>query len=313
MSEKYEHPTEQPHMSDARMLGNGSRRWTKFFHMESFPELRQLGYDNVRKAIPLNEHHHPDCFEFVFIEQGKAGWQTVADHYETRAGDVFHTRPNELHRGSYNIIEPCILWWLIVYVPTPEEQAADIGRNWLLLDRQEARSLIEGLWSLPRIVQVGPYAAAPLRKMKKALQKGDQFSQLEARIAFIDFLLQLLRPDHRLPVSRDLRDSIEAITSRIASYPAWNASLSELARQANVSPSHFHRVFQMVTGFTPKSYIERMKITEACRLLTQTGQSVTDISMSLGFATSQHFATVFRRHTGQTPTHWRNAGRDEIT
>ncbi|MFB6475639.1 MULTISPECIES: helix-turn-helix domain-containing protein [Paenibacillus] len=36
-----------------------------------------------------------------------------------------------------------------------------------------------------------------------------------------------------------------------------------------------------------------------------TDESSTGLSMDLGFATSQHFATVFRRIKGRTPSQWR--------
>ena len=35
-------------------------------------------------------------------------------------------------------------------------------------------------------------------------------------------------------------------------------SLDDLARQAGLSPFHFHRVFKAATGLTPKAYADRI-------------------------------------------------------
>jgi AraC-like DNA-binding protein len=42
-------------------------------------------------------------------------------------------------------------------------------------------------------------------------------------------------------------------------------------------------------------------MTAARKLLTETRQPITDIAHQLGFCSSQHFASLFKRHTGTTP------------
>ena len=47
------------------------------------------------------------------------------------------------------------------------------------------------------------------------------------------------------------------------------------------------------------------RIRKAVGLLEHTRRKVTDIALSLGFASSQHFAASFRREMGMTPRQWR--------
>jgi AraC-like DNA-binding protein len=44
-------------------------------------------------------------------------------------------------------------------------------------------------------------------------------------------------------------------------------------------------------------------------LLTRTRRSITDIALSCGFSSSQHFSTVFKAQEGCTPTDFRNSRR----
>jgi AraC-like DNA-binding protein len=48
-------------------------------------------------------------------------------------------------------------------------------------------------------------------------------------------------------------------------------------------------------------YITRRRIEESKKMLSQGEASVTDIAYALGFSSSQYFATVFKRITGQSP------------
>jgi quercetin dioxygenase-like cupin family protein len=75
-----------------------SQRWTfengRQSLLPGLPELHLVGYDHFRKASPLSEHKHPGCYEFVFVEKGKAVWDIKGAPYVTKAGDVFHTVPD---------------------------------------------------------------------------------------------------------------------------------------------------------------------------------------------------------------------------
>jgi AraC-like DNA-binding protein len=50
----------------------------------------------------------------------------------------------------------------------------------------------------------------------------------------------------------------------------------------------------------------RRKIERSQRLLSQQSLSVTSIAHSLGFSSSQHFASAFKRYVGVSPTAYRD-------
>jgi AraC-like DNA-binding protein len=60
-------------------------------------------------------------------------------------------------------------------------------------------------------------------------------------------------------------------------------------------------------GLAPKQYQMLRRIEEGQRLLAETGLSVASIARELGFPSPQHFATQFKRITGQTPSDHRFA------
>ena len=56
-----------------------------------------------------------------------------------------------------------------------------------------------------------------------------------------------------------------------------------LAKNAYLSQSYFIRVFKEVTGTTPVTALQQIRMEEACRLLTQTSLSVAQISWEVGY------------------------------
>lgn len=82
--------------------------------------------------------------------------------------------------------------------------------------------------------------------------------------------------------------------------------LQLLAHEAGLSVFHFSRVFKQATGMPPSRYFVQLRIDEAKRLLSQTGHSIIDIAMSLGYSSPSHFSCVFRQIAGVAPSAYRD-------
>jgi AraC-like DNA-binding protein len=79
----------------------------------------------------------------------------------------------------------------------------------------------------------------------------------------------------------------------------------ELADFAGVSERHLNRCFKQEVGMTPLNYLNRYRLQQAKTLLEQTGLSVTEIMSRVGYADSSHFAHVFRREVGISPSEYK--------
>lgn len=85
--------------------------------------------------------------------------------------------------------------------------------------------------------------------------------------------------------------------------------LDTLARLANFSPFHFHRLFRAWTGETLLDFVRRRRLEAAGgRLRHLPHESVTEVALGTGFASAEAFARAFKQHFGQTPTAWRRGG-----
>jgi AraC-like DNA-binding protein len=71
--------------------------------------------------------------------------------------------------------------------------------------------------------------------------------------------------------------------------------ISQVAREAVMSPFHFIRQFQAIFGETPHQFRIRARLDRAKDLLALSDYSVTDVCMEVGFSSLGSFSDLFAR------------------
>lgn len=104
-------------------------------------------------------------------------------------------------------------------------------------------------------------------------------------------------------------DRIAAACQRIERADAPPA-LAELARDAGLSASHFHRVFKAITGLTPKAYAQAHRGKLLRDALSLPGASVTAAAFDAGFNASSRFYDNVDALLGMKPAQYRKGGVD---
>jgi AraC family transcriptional regulator len=82
--------------------------------------------------------------------------------------------------------------------------------------------------------------------------------------------------------------------------------LAVLANVAGMSPHYFTELFRKSTGQTPHQFVLAERVERAKRLLRNRTLTVLDVAILVGFVDASHFAKVFRRVVGATPTQYRS-------
>lgn len=97
----------------------------------------------------------------------------------------------------------------------------------------------------------------------------------------------------------------EAVDFLQENYFSPKLSINEVALKSYLSRTYFSRIFKEATGVSYTEYLQNIRITEACRLLKNTDNKITDIMFSIGFRDIKHFNKLFKRITGMTPSEYR--------
>jgi AraC family transcriptional regulator len=82
-------------------------------------------------------------------------------------------------------------------------------------------------------------------------------------------------------------------------------TLCEMAQSVELSTAHFSRMFRKSTGENPNHFVLRHRVERAKEMLRAAEARILDVALACGFKTQQHFARVFRRMCGVSPTEYR--------
>ena len=96
----------------------------------------------------------------------------------------------------------------------------------------------------------------------------------------------------------------DVIQFMIKNYPK-NISLEEISEIAHLSPAAFCRFFKLRTRKTFITFLNELRISHACKLLTESEQPVNEICYHTGFNNLAHFNRLFKIQTGVTPSLYR--------
>lgn len=87
---------------------------------------------------------------------------------------------------------------------------------------------------------------------------------------------------------------------------ATGVAIDEVARHVCISPRHFKRRFRQATGENPLSYLQKVRIEAAKKLLETTRDKINEITWRIGYEDSSTFRRLFKKHTDLSPREYRD-------
>lgn len=102
---------------------------------------------------------------------------------------------------------------------------------------------------------------------------------------------------------------VEAAREYIEKHCAEKFSLKDISEALYINGSYLLRVFKAEMGETLLGYHNKTRCDKAMLLLCDESLSISEVGEAVGFVSSSHFAHVFKKVTGQTPSEYRAARR----
>jgi YesN/AraC family two-component response regulator len=103
-------------------------------------------------------------------------------------------------------------------------------------------------------------------------------------------------------------ETTDPFVQRIDEYVACHfnrASLQEVAELMDVSPEYVSRNYYIRSGRHFSHTVQRIRMTQAVRLLTNTRYRVAEIAGIIGYRNPKNFTRRFKKHFGVTPREYR--------
>lgn len=254
-------------------------------------------------AIPFQWHHHPE-FELTLTLNSR-GQRFVGDAIgDYGDGDLVLVGPNLPHTwASRDRIDPTaphralVMWFHPDWAAQLVELLAELRPVGDMLDRAR------------RGLQFSSAAADTVRPLIEAIFERHAADRLSG---LIDVLRQLaLAPATPLSSPRLVqapsgsRTRIDRVLDHIHVHYAEGLSIPTLAEIAALSPSGLHRLFRRHTHQTITDYVMRLRIGEACALLSGTGRPIAHIAEEVGYDSLANFNRQFKALKAMTPRRYR--------
>ncbi len=243
-----------------------------------------------RHDRPYEERHHNYSIALVtagsFQYRGDAGCElmTPGSLMLGNAGQPFECG-HEHGEG-----DRCLAFW---YTPDYFERlAADAG----------ARKAEFPVLRLPALRELSPLAARATAAFQSPVGAWEELS--------LELAVRVLKSVGRLspaiaPVPPSTLARVTRTVRMIESHPESSLMLTALARHAGLSPYHFLRVFERLTGLTPHQYILRARLREAAARIAAEPARVLDVALDCGFGDVSNFNRSFRAEFGVSPRTFR--------
>lgn len=225
--------------------------------------------------------------------QGEGWLEMGGSRWRVQPGQAIAILPGEAHAYGASTDNP----WTIYWVHMAGLKAGRVAR---ILGVDVGRPLINPGFdpALPPLYEAiisqltRGYTAAIL------LDASLSIGRLVARLA-----LDAVRPEGGgVSVSARVERTLTLMEQNLDS----QIRVADLAKQANMSPSHFAAVFKRKTGFSVLDYFVRLKMQRAGYLLDSTTLSIKVIAAELGFEDPLYFSRRFRCVHNCSPTDYRS-------
>ncbi len=267
--------------------------------------------EQMPKGYVLKERYVYD-YEFEYILYSDGASMIIDDkHYELKEGDVIYRKPGQYTQGFM----PYSCYLIAVDMLNNTRKNPN---KYYVYNNQNFQNYCENdiLEKIPQIFQ-------PLNKEKteylfesifKEFITPTEISDLSLKTKILNLICYLYQnstdpfKNNTIPMSHHF-ESLKEVIKYIEDNIDKKLLLSDFSKIANLSPSHFHKVFTKNIGMTPHDFILKVKLNKAKKLLAETCHPVSEISRQCGFENTPYFCHVFKKHTNTTPLEFRKKHR----
>ncbi len=268
------------------------------------PGLKNFAHHNITTSVNADPfHYHSDIIEIHCMIRGERVVHLEEDeglsHHTIYGNEAFITFPYEIHQNGDSSQSPCEFYAFQINLRD--------CNNLLCLDAKYSSHLTTQLLSMKhRHLSLSSTEISLLRRAFNLFSSKNPHDIKTAVLTLSCFLFNL---QYMTPVKHGTRDVQDPNISKAIFYISQNLSdslsLEKVAEISGYSLSRFKTKFKNETGIPPAEYITLQKIKYAKKLLETTDMSITELSLELGFSSSNYFSSVFKKILNITPQQYK--------
>lgn len=264
------------------------------------------------------QHDHP-VHEFFYSLNGSGRQFVRTQTYTMQPGELYFFPPGVTHLCSATA-EGVVAEGVVVFLHDRVFSADIYGdeESRLTLDHLRYRAG-NGQHRVPMTAATSGAVERVMRALAEEAARNTPGHRAALKAGVQQVLLHVLRDPDILPhVQRKLQagDATERLWKvfhLVENHYMNPLRITEAARAACMSRSHFHAVFRRATGQTFIDYLNAFRVRMAVRMLRESDMRITEVAGACGFNSLSSFYPCFRRQTGMTPRDLRRKTHGQLS
>ena len=254
----------------------------KFFHQ--YNDQTFILHNNKLRFEP---HLHPEL-EIIIMFKGEGSVIINNKEFFIKNGDFVIVFPNMVHEyKTDSVVEVGKFIFLPDFIPDFNVLLKNQMPHSPVISSENAQK--SNLHSLAReIIERYDISSPPVKNAYLALLTGK--------------ILELCELEEK---KRSEHNTVSAVFEYCQNNYRNNITQKEVAKALHISESYLSHIFCCKMKVNFRSYINILRINEACRLILQNDKNINDIVEESGFSSIRSFNRAFIKNTGLTPTQYR--------
>lgn len=147
--------------------------------------------------------------------------------------------------------------------------------------------------------------------MKKEFAEMQFGYEQKLKCSLISILIHTVRRFY--PNLSSEASGMHEIISYINQHYNEHLTLEKLGAKFNMNPSYLCTKLKKSMGYSFIQYLQKIRIANACRLLSLTDMRISEICTAVGYDDIKHFEKIFRKHTTDNPLSYRKISKELLS
>lgn len=244
---------------------------------------------------PMLIHRHPNFCEITYVCKGSYIYKVGSRAYELKPGNTVICNADVLHGEFLFRNEGVISCTCAIN----NFQVPGLPPN-SLIDKVQRPVLVFEPGSAMEKLMLALYELQENREKNRDIC--NLLSNTIMRVVYSKLLERQENPDETNQKNDEL---VRNISKYLDKHYMESINLKELGETFHLSHYYLAHIFKEETGLSPMKYVMQRKIGEAQNMLMNTSLSVQEIGEQLGFSSSCHMSSVFKKYVGIPPMAYR--------
>ncbi len=247
--------------------------------------------------LPMRAMHHHPTWELYYLIKGEREYFIEDDFFKLTDGDVVLIPKNALHRTAGKGASRYLVYFSEDFL---KKFFTPVAMQGLFLPHPFVFRADEGEKERINVI---------FNNLLCEYSRAEREGGVPDEGLLAGYLYQLLFTMTHAPNTYVPQDYTDGRIAQVVKYINENYSqirdIEEISSHFFISKYHLCRIFNKNLGIPLITYLNTIKIREACSMIKEGKQNLTEIAMQCGFNSSSYFCKVFKAEKGISPTEYK--------